>query len=119
MSIQSQLKERAAIKLEITRNNQTNRQLRKRLNVIEEEVKEYIDQQEQDGVKYEDNSFMIEYKTSYKRKCKKEKEIDTIRLLNDMGIRDSKEAYNTLQKIQIGEPVEVSRLKVIKYKSNS
>ena len=73
MSIQLQIKERESIKLEITRNNQTNKQLRKRLNTIEEEIKEYIDQQKQDGVKYEDSSFMIEYKTSYKRKCKKEK----------------------------------------------
>jgi hypothetical protein len=116
MSIQSSVKELDSIKAEIKRNNDANKALRSRSKVIEENIKDYLESTNQVGVKFKNQSFVLEQSRSHTRRGKKDKEEETIRLLRNMGVSDTSRAYNELQAVQKGEEIETTKLKVKKDK---
>ena len=114
MSIQSYITELEAINAEIRRNNDSNRKLRVRSKVVENHITGYLDSTNREGVKFKGKKFMLEEKVSHKRRGKKAKEEETMRLLSDMGISNTREAYTKIMNAQKGEEVETRKLKIHK-----
>jgi hypothetical protein len=114
MSIQSYITELEAINAEIKRNNDTNRKLRSRATILEQSITGYLDSNNKEGVKYRGKRFVLEEKVSHKRRGKKDKEADTLRLLSDLGISNTRDAYTRLMNAQKGEEIETRKLKIHK-----
>ena len=85
MTIQSYINELESIKIEIKRNNERNKKLRQRQKKLENEITQYLDSKEQKGLKYRDQSYIIENTVSHKRLKKKDKESETKRLLKNFS----------------------------------
>lgn len=118
MSIQSLVTELDNIKAEIKRNNEMNKCLRLRAKTVENDIKDYLGSKDQEGVRYRDQSFVLEHSLTYKRKGKKDKEDATVRLLQNMGIRDTGTVYKDLLAVQKGDEIETVKLRVTKNKKN-
>jgi hypothetical protein len=116
MSIQSSVKELDSIKAEIKRNNDANKVLRTRSKVIENDIKDYLGSKDQEGIKFKNRSFILEHSISHKRKGKKDKESETVRLLKNMGVSDTENAYKELLAVQRGDEIETTKLRVKNYK---
>ena len=114
MSIQSYITELEAINAEIKRNNDTNRKLRLRATTLEENITGYLDSKNQEGVKYKGKRFVLEEKVSHKRRGKKDKEAETLRLLSEFGVSNTRDAYTRLMNAQKGEEIETRKLKIHK-----
>ena len=119
MSIQSYVTELEAINAEIKRNNENNKKLRSRALVLEKQITGYLDSKNQEGLKYKGKRFVLEDKVIHKRRGKKDKEEETLRLLNELGISDSRRAYERLMDVQKGEEIETRRLKITNKKKNN
>jgi hypothetical protein len=116
MSVQSYVKELDSIKAELKRNNDYVKGLRARAKVIENDIKDYLENTKQEGIKYKDQSFVIEHSTRHTRKGKKDKEEETIRLLKNMGVSDTGSAYTKIMAVQKGTEIETTQLRVKKNK---
>ena len=112
MSIQSYVSELEAINAEIRRNNESNKKLRIRAKTLETQITSYLDSKDQEGLKYKGKKFLLEEKVRHNRRGKKDKEEDTIRLLGDLGISNTRDAYNRLMNIQKGEEIETRKLTI-------
>ena len=112
MSIQSYIKELDSIKAEIKRNTDSNKILRARSKTVENEIKDYLEYKDQEGVRFKDKSFVLEHSISYKRKPKKDKEEETKRLLQSMGVTNTEHAYSELLSVQKGKGSETTKLRV-------
>jgi hypothetical protein len=112
MSIQSSVRELDSIKAEIKRTNDHVKTLRTRAKVIEGDIKEYLESTNQEGIKFKNQSFVIEHSVRCERKGKKDKEEETIRLLKNMGISDTGTAYSKLMAVQKGQEIETTKLRV-------
>lgn len=106
------VKELESINSEIRRNNATNQRLRKRASDLEVGISSYLQANNQPGFKYKGKKFVMEDKTRFKRQTKKDKEEEVTKLLRELGVRDTKSAYQRLQQAQKGEEVEVTKLKI-------
>ena len=116
MSIQTNIKELESIKMEIKRNLESNKKLRNRTVILEDEIKGYLQSKNQEGVKYKDQSFVLEHTTSHTRRKKADKEEDTKRMLRNMGVHDIDNSYTKLMAVQKGEEIETTKLRVKKHK---
>ncbi len=119
MSIQSSIQELDSIKAEIKRTTDHVKTLRRRAKVIESDIKDYLQSTNQEGIKYKNQSFVIEHSLGHVRKAKKDKEEETMRLLWNMGISDTGVAYSKLMAVQKGDEVETTKLRVKKDKINT
>ena len=117
MSIKGAIDELDRVKAEISRNNATNRTLRKRANALEEQISKYLQSKSHTGVKYNGRTIQLEKKERHNRKGKADKQRDTIALLQDLGISDPADAYSRLLNVQRGEAVEHHKLKIKRIKS--
>jgi hypothetical protein len=116
MSIQSSVRELDSIKAEIKRTTDHVKGLRARAKVIEGDITDYLQSTKQEGVKYNNQSFVLEQSSSHVRKGKKDKEEETMRLLRNMGVSDTGNSYSRLMAVQKGEEVETTKLRVKKDK---
>ena len=116
MTIQGLVTELESIKAEIQRNNDKNKTLRSRSKVVEKQITSYLESKDQEGVKYKGKSFVVEKGVSRQRKLKKDKEDETMRLLSNMGVHDTRTAYNKIMDLQKGDEIETTRLRVKKDK---
>ena len=113
MSIKSYVDELEEIQTEIKRNNMKNTQLRERTKELEKNIKHYLDEKGQPGLKYKGKAIMIEEKEVRPAKKKKDREHAMISLFEEMGISDPKEALLKFQDVQKGEKTGKT---VIKFK---
>lgn len=111
MSIKSYLDELEQLHAEIKRNNIRNRMLRQRSKELEDNIKEYLSNKGQHGVKYKGRAIVMESKDHRPPKKKKEKEEDVVALLERLGIDDARDAYNKIMDVQKGEPIEQHKIK--------
>jgi len=116
MTIQGLVTELESIKAEIQRNNDKNKTLRSRSKVVEKQITSYLESKDQEGVKYKGKSFVVEKGVSRQRKLKKDKEDETMRLLSNMGVHDTRTAYNKIMDLQKGDEIETTKLRVKKDK---
>lgn len=113
-SVQSNIQELESIKAEIKRNNERNAKLRGRVKVLERDIASFLKSKDQEGVKYKGKKFVVENKVTHKRKGKKQKEEETIKLLRDAGVYDAESMYSNLVTIQKGDRVQTTKIKVSK-----
>ena len=111
MSIKSYVEELETIQAEIKRNNLKNLQLRQRSKKLETNIKEYLDEKGQLGLKYQGKAIIMEQKELRPSKKKKDKEEALISFLEDLGVSDPKEAYSKLIEAQKQAPVEKTSIK--------
>jgi hypothetical protein len=113
MSIKSYVDELEEIQNEIKRNNIKNAQLRQRIKELESNIKNYLDEKGQPGLKYKGKAIMIEEREVRPVKKKKDREQAMISLFEELGIPDPKEACLKFQDVQKGEKTGKT---VIKFK---
>ena len=117
MSIKNAINELERIKLEISRNNAQNRMLRKRLHELETQISDYLRSKSQAVVNYNGRTIVLETKERYNRKPKVDKKNDTLLLLKNLGVENPSDAYDQLQRVQKGDPIEKYKLKIKQIKN--
>ncbi len=116
--IRSNMKELKDINTEIKRLNIVLKGYRDRKKELEDNIIEYLDRTGQPGIKYEDLIVLAGEKKARERKKKEEKELDVLTLLEERGIRDSRNLYNDIIEAMKGEEKVVSSLKIKEYQNN-
>lgn len=111
MSIKKYIDELEQINIEIKRNFNRNKLLRKRSKELEKNIAEYLVSKNQPGIKYKDKAILLDNKPKIKRKTKKERENDAISYLKELGISTPKEVYLSLQNVQKGHPIDENTIK--------
>lgn len=111
MSLKASVEELNQIKLEINRNNVVNKKLRIRVKELEQSIKEYLQEKNQNGLKYNGQAIIVENKEKRAIKSKKEKYESSISFLQSIGVSNPEEAYSQLEDLKKGEAIEQSTLK--------
>lgn len=106
------LKELKNITNEIKRLNIKLKELRLNKSEIEDRIKEYLEEEDQVGVKFENMIIMTQQKTKRSRMGKKEKEASASAVLEGMGIENPQEALKQIMESMKGEEELVSSLQV-------
>jgi hypothetical protein len=119
MSIQAYVSELQNLNIELKRLKQTSSELRKKIKIVENNIMEYLQEKQQPGVKYHDTAIIIENKSKRTSKPKKDKEEDALRILEQYGIKDSKNLLEQILEAGKGEEVEINKLKIKKIKKNN
>lgn len=118
MSLKGYVEELNQINLEIKRNNIINKKLRTRGKELEDLIKGYLQEKNQNGLKYKGQAILLENKEKRTNKTKKEKVEDTINLLHSLGVSNAEDAYNQLQEVQKGSTIEHTKLRFTKINNN-
>lgn len=115
-AIVNYVNELKSINIEIKRLVKETSELRKRAKVIEQNIVDFLDEKEQPGVKFQDTAIVLEKKQKYTYKGKKDKEEDSLRILEDYGISNPKEVLEELKRANKGNEVESKKIKITKLK---
>ncbi len=110
--IQSYVNQLRELNIELKRVSKSASDIRKQIKVVEKNILEYLNEKDQPGVKYKDIAIVVENKTKRTGKSKKEKEEDSLRILEEYGISDAKNVLKQLQDAQKGEEVENKKIKI-------
>lgn len=113
-SIQSYVNELKNLNIELKRVNKTAFDIRKKIKEAEKNIIEYLREKEQPGVKYQDMAIIIENKTKRTTKKKKDIEEDSIRVLEEHGIRNAKSVLDKILEARKGEEIENKKIKIKK-----
>ncbi len=111
-TILNDLKELKSITNEIKRISIRLKELRLNKSEIEDRVMEYLDQEDQVGVKFENMVILARQKTKRVKKAKKDKDSDAAAILESYGIENPKEALKQIMDSMKGEEEIVSSLQV-------
>lgn len=118
MSLKGYVDELNHINAEIKRNNLSNKKLRIRAKDLEKSIKEYLQEKNQSGLKYNGQAILVEHKEKRVNKTKKVREQDAISYLQSLGIQNPEETYLKLEDVKKGETVEETKLKFKKINNN-
>ena len=116
MSILNYVNELRSINTEIKRLTQETSSLRKRAKIVEQDIISFLDEKDQPGVKFQDTAIVLETKQKYTYKGKKDKEEDSLRVLEECGISNSKEVLEQLKRAGKGGEFETKKIKITKLK---
>jgi hypothetical protein len=116
MSIVNYVNELKNINLEIKRLTQQTTALRKRAKSIEQNIIEFLNEKEQHGVKFQDTAIVVETKPKWTYKGKKDKDEDSIRILEEHGISNPRDVLDELFKARKGDEIESKKIKITKIK---
>ena len=111
MSIQGKVNELNSIKNELHNIRQKGIELRKRLKVIEKDIDDYLEINEQPGLKYKGTAIIRETVLKKKIKKKIDLKIDTIKILESKGINNAEKVYEELINARHGSPTEQKKLR--------
>jgi hypothetical protein len=117
MSILDYVNELKNVNIEIKRLNQQATKLRKRAKEVEQNIIEFLKEKNQPGVKFQDTAIVVENKSKWVRKGKKDIEEDSLKILEDNGIDDPKYVLEKILMARKGEELEQSKIKIKKIKS--
>jgi len=113
--IRSEMKELKEVNTEIKRLAITLKMLRERKKGLEDDIIEYLERTGQPGIKYEDLIVLAGEKKCREKKKKEEKELDVLTILEDHGIRNSRETYLEILEAMRGEQKIAPSLKIKEY----
>jgi hypothetical protein len=113
--IRSEMKELKEVNTEIKRLAISLKNLRERKKGLEEDIIEYLNRTGQPGIKYEDLIVLAGEKKCREKKKKEEKELDVLTILEDHGIRNSRETYLEILEAMRGEQKVAPSLKIKEY----
>jgi predicted transcriptional regulator len=110
--IANDMKELKAIMAEIKKITDNLKTLRNRKKELENNILNYLEANEQPGVKYQELIVLRNERTTYTRKKPKEKESEIVRILEENGISDPKKVYHMIGQASKGEEVQVNKLRI-------
>ena len=110
--IKQNIEELKEIQIEIKNQNASLKELRLRRKELEANIIQYLDESEQEGLRYQNIVFMKTDKKKTMRKKKQEKEEDMKKVLEKHGVDNAKEALSDLTEAMKGPQSEVSCLKM-------
>lgn len=113
--IRSEMKELKEVNTEIKRLAISLKNLRERKKGLEEDIIEYLNRTGQPGIKYEDLIVLAGEKKCRDKKKKEEKELDVLTILEDRGVRNSRETYLEIIEAMRGEQKIAPSLKIKEY----
>jgi hypothetical protein len=113
--IKGLISEVSQINDEIKRINTQKKKLQSRKKVIEAEILNYLENNEQTGVKYRGTCVVAQAKKKRHRRKKKEKENNVSRLLEKYGLRNNDKIVHELLEAVKGDPVDSKVLTFTKY----
>jgi hypothetical protein len=116
--IRSEMKELKEVNTEIKRLAISLKMLRERKKGLEDDIIEYLNRTGQPGIKYEDLIVLAGEKKCRDKKKKEEKELDVLTILEDKGIRNSRETYLEILEAMRGEQKIAPSLKIKEYQNN-
>lgn len=116
MSIQGKVNEINAIKQELKNLRERGSFLRKRVLELEKDIQEYLEEKDQQGLKYKGVAIIRETKSVCRNKKKIEQENDTITILKNYGVSNPKLAFEEISKAKKGTPTNKTKLKYRNYK---
>jgi hypothetical protein len=116
-SIVNYVNELKSINTEIKRLVKETTSLRKRAKIIEQNIVEFLDAKDQPGVKFQDTAIVVETKSKWAYKGKKDKEEDSLRILEEYGISNPKNVLDELRKAGKGDELQAKKIKITKLKS--
>lgn len=108
----SDMKELKNLSTEIKRLNAETKVLRLKKKDIEERIMDYLHEENQPGVKYGDLVVLSKERITRKRLKKKEKEDNAILTLENMGIVNAKDAFQSILESMKGEETVVESLQL-------
>lgn len=88
--------------------------LNSRRKTVEKQILEFLEQNEQPGVKYKNLAFYQETKARRKIKKKADKRNDCMNVLNSLGIQNSESAYRAIENAMRGYVREENALTIKK-----
>jgi hypothetical protein len=118
-NIVSSVNELKSINTEIKRLTKETSVLRKRAKAIEENILDFLAQKDQPGVKFKDTAIVVETKPKWTYKGKKDKEEDSLRILEEYGVSNSRTVLDELRKASKGDELQSRKLKFKTIKSSS
>jgi hypothetical protein len=116
MSIQGKVNEFNSIKNELKSLRQQGSALRKRAQIIEKEIEEYLDAKDQPGLKYKGTAIIREIATKRRVKKKEDARLDVIGVLESKGVESPEKVYDEIMDARRGSPTEQRKLKFKKIK---
>ena len=116
--IRSEMKELKEVNTEIKRLAISLKMLRERKKGLEEDIIEYLNRTGQPGIKYEDLIVLAGEKKCREKKKKEEKELDVLTILEDRGVRNSRETYLEILEAMRGEQKIAPSLKIKEYNND-
>ena len=119
MTIQECINELEAVKLEIKRNSESTKRLRARAIQLEEEIKDYLDSKQQQGLKYKDQRITVENTIKRPRKAQKKKTEEMVQWFKERGFVDPERACMEIKDLQQGNEIETTRIRVKKDKTKA
>lgn len=111
-SIKGYISELKLLNMEIKRLNDQKKTLQKKADEAKKNIALYLQDKEQNGVKYNDVAVVLENKDRRMGKSNKEKDSDAIRVLQDFGVRDPHAALDRLLESRRGEKVSQYSVKL-------
>lgn len=118
MSIQANVIEIKAIQMELKGLNERKKVLKVREKALENEIKKYLKEREQPGIKHQETVIVLEEKECNSSKKVKEQEHDLLLVLEKHGIRDPVNVLKELMDARKGPKVLKEKLKISKIKNN-
>tara|TARA_B110000211_G_C13998919_1_gene517517 strand:+ start:396 stop:752 length:357 start_codon:yes stop_codon:yes gene_type:complete len=112
MSIKGDVTELKEINKEIKRLNDRKRILNKRVKVVEQKIIKFLESKEQPGVKYQGTAVLLESKNSTKTKKTKDRENDSISVLQKYGISNPEKVLKELLSVRKGEIIEKKKIRI-------
>lgn len=119
MSIKNDVAELQAIKAEIQSLNTRRTKLREQLLAVETRIAQYLKSKEQPGLKNNGLAIILEEKETLGHKRPKDRDTDSIAVLERYGIKDSQKVLSELMQARKGEKILKEKLKLQKYKTNN
>lgn len=117
-NVREDLKELSKIYENLKKFSAEIKELRDRKKEIETNLIDYLQQTEEVGLRYESFIFFPKDKKIRKKLKKKEREENSIKVLEDYGVDQAKEAYEKLMEAMKGEEETVPVIKVSEQKED-
>lgn len=116
MTISEDLRDLDDTKKDIAYYSKQLRKFRKRKKELEKKITSYLIAENLPGAKYHGKVVLLEEKTQKAPKTKKDRNKDAMKILKDLGIKDTEKVLNDILKARQGEEMLVNKIKIQKYK---
>ena len=110
--IANDMKELKAIIAETKKLTETLKELRDRKKQLESNILQYLEENQQPGVKFQELIVLRNEKTTFTKKKSKDKEQAIVRILEENGVTDARSVYKAIGEAGKGEEIAVTKLKV-------
>lgn len=118
MSIKNDVYELESIRNEIKVLNIKRKKLKEKEKQVEIRISEYLKSKEQPGVKYQGTAILLEEKEKPLPKKAKERDMDSISVLEKYGIENPDKVLKELLNARKGDKIVKESLRITKYKGN-